>query len=86
MEGCVICSKLEGGHEKVHTKQRVNLITRTDIVTSQVFHVCVGTLDLCRFFVHVPRNHRNIWSELRTPFKTKLIMLRSKDAIQNAPP
>ena len=48
MEGCVICSKLEGGHEKVHTKQRVNLITRTDIVTSQVFHVCVcvGTLVL----------------------------------------
>ena len=51
MEGCVICSKLEGGHEKVHTKQRVNLITRTDIVTSQVFHVCVGTLDLCRFIL-----------------------------------
>ena len=40
---CYMLKIRGGGHEKVPTKQRVNLITHTDIVTSQVF---VGTLVL----------------------------------------
>ena len=51
----------------------------------RVWELSYWNIEVWKFFMHVPRNHRNIWSELRTPFKTKLIMLRSEDAIQNAP-